>query len=190
MTTCETFCFLLMSLALIACAEKESDPREPLVVGARPTTVQMPMSEPLKRVIEEVIRAGPKNRPPLRLEIDRLEVPEDASVVVYVYLNSPEASLETSSDSSHFIGSISFFGVAAGGTQRFLLDLGAPVLRLGMEKVIRGDRPLQITFVLHPTRPGSDLGEGELDLDRLLISTGEDLVLTSSEPSKEGSPPQ
>lgn len=97
--------------------------------------------------------------------------PPSSKVSVRVYLNPPRDKPLPDTDSPHYVASFSFYGAAgAKASEDMMLSLNAAVARLQRSGLLAVDKPLTITAIAVPLKPGGDVSDVKIPFKRLRLS--------------------
>jgi hypothetical protein len=153
-----------------------------------PLTLEEPVTlrlEPPPELLEAVrgLGTGEARKPTLRLTLEELERPAEVEVTVRVFVNRPDASLETPIDAPGYAGDVGFFpttasaaGAEAVPESTFLLDLGPALAALPPGERLVDGRFIDVTLVAVPLRdePGPEaLGEVVIPFEGVRLSLHE-----------------
>ncbi|HEX7843115.1 MAG TPA: tyrosinase family protein [Kofleriaceae bacterium] len=140
-------------------------PQPVTAVIGQPTAIRLPVDP-------AALRAGPGNRTLLAFDGTSLDHTSDFSVRVFI--NKPDATVETPAEDPHFAGAFAFFHHAGAdhdhGTGNFVLDVGDVLKRLNIE-----GGTLELDVVLVPF-PGQEPKTRELTVTRTELRIAKDII--------------
>ncbi|MEM8959848.1 MAG: hypothetical protein AAGD38_00080 [Acidobacteriota bacterium] len=135
---------------------------ERAITSGQPVTVRLPLDDTL---VEAIMRHHNDTDTTLRLSLEGVQTPT-AQASVRVFLNRPDATLDTPIDDPHYVGDVGFFPSgpeAAGDKNGFLLDLGTTLARFYPESRTR-DGHLVLTLLAAPLLETATEGAPEIEI--------------------------
>jgi len=136
-------------------SERPQERSEKIVLTEKPTTVQIPVDEPLRAQIANAV-SNPEHPQTVRLIIKGVWLSAEARKEggIKLFLNKRDANSFTSEKDPHFVGAVDFQPTKDGKPQSFFLDLAPTVAELGRTKQLDLNQPLEVTFaaILSPEK--------------------------------------
>ena len=130
------------------------------VRSGQPQTATAPAPQAFRTAFESVGRADAESDPtPIRLTVEGVATPADQDVAVRVFLNTSQATADTSIDGPGYVGTFTFFDHAPGAghdhaaeDRGFTFDATNAARRLQQNGLYTPGQPFTVTLVTVPLR--------------------------------------